>query len=148
MTSPDDRSVADHPPSREAVAIDRRFTADDLYRIRAEVSAHASHLGASEAQVERLLIVASELATNAVRHGGGGGRLQLWRASDRLFCRVSDDGPGIPDPQRGRERPASAAIGGRGLWLCRQLSDSLDMARLGGRTVVTAMIELNRREPD
>jgi anti-sigma regulatory factor (Ser/Thr protein kinase) len=144
MTSPDDKSVVGFPPSREAIAVDRRFTADDLYRIRVEVSANAGHLGASDAQVERLLIVASELATNAVRHGGGRGRLQLWRASDRLFCRVSDDGPGIPDPERGRERPAPAAIGGRGLWLCRQLSDSFGMGRAGGRTVVTAMIELNR----
>jgi anti-sigma regulatory factor (Ser/Thr protein kinase) len=147
VTSPGDKRVTDHPPSHEVTTVDRWFTADDLYRVRAEVAAHASQMGASEAQVERLLIVASELATNAVRHGGGGGRLQLWLAHDRLFCRVSDEGPGIPDPQRGHERPAPTAIGGRGLWLCRQFSDSLDIARTGGRTVITTMIELDRGKP-
>jgi anti-sigma regulatory factor (Ser/Thr protein kinase) len=148
MTSPRDKRVADHPPSHEAITVDRWFTADDLYRVRAEVASHASQMGASETQVDRLLIVASELATNAVRHGGGSGRLQLELTHDRLFCRVSDEGPGISDLQRGHERPAPTAIGGRGLWLCRQLSDSFDMARVGGRTVITAMIELNHRESD
>src|SRR5262245_63760105 len=82
--------------------VDRSFSADDLYALRAEVAAHASALGASRSQLERILIVASELATNVVRHGGGSGRLTLWRDGPMLRCRVSDRGPGFVDATVGR----------------------------------------------
>jgi anti-sigma regulatory factor (Ser/Thr protein kinase) len=59
--------------------VDHWFDADGLYTLRAEVAAHASALGATGPQGETLVVVAGELATNAIRHGGGRGRLRLWR---------------------------------------------------------------------
>jgi anti-sigma regulatory factor (Ser/Thr protein kinase)/ribosomal protein S18 acetylase RimI-like enzyme len=122
--------------------VDRSFSADDLYALRAEVAAHASALGADRSQLERMLIVASELATNAVRHGGGSGRLILWRDGRLLRCRVSDRGPGLADAEVGRTAPDPTASGGRGLWLCRQLADSLEIEP-NPHVTVTAGIDLN-----
>ncbi len=127
-----------------AAPVDRRFDAGDLSCLRAELAATATRLGASDASVERLLIVASELATNAIRHGGGAGRLRLWRDGSRLCCQVSDCGPGLGDARRGTRRPSPSAIGGRGLWLCRQLSDSLDIVRRDRQTIITSTIEAER----
>src|SRR5688500_2581157 len=81
----------------EAVAVDHQFDADGLYALRAALAAHADHLGAPREQVERLLIVGGELATNAIRHGGGSGRLRLWRDGDLLRCQISDCGQGMRD---------------------------------------------------
>src|SRR2546429_9741611 len=62
-----------------AAALEQRFDRDSLYALRAAVAAHAAHMGAPPDRVSHLVIVASELASNAVRHGGGKGRLRLWR---------------------------------------------------------------------
>jgi anti-sigma regulatory factor (Ser/Thr protein kinase)/GNAT superfamily N-acetyltransferase len=126
--------------------VDRSFSADDLYVLRAEVAAHVSALGASRSQLERILIVASELATNAVRHGGGSGRLTLWREGHLLHCRVSDHGPGLADAEVGHTMPHPTAPAGRGLWLCRQLADYLEVEPTPHATV-TATIDLNGQAP-
>lgn len=107
----------------EEVWLDLRFDSDGLYAMRSSVAAHAGDLGASTQVVERVLIVASELATNAVRHAGGRGRLRLWASGGRLHCEVSDSGRGLGDITAGTERPAPTAPGGRGLWISRQLAD-------------------------
>jgi anti-sigma regulatory factor (Ser/Thr protein kinase) len=146
MTSPEPIATPGQPPppADEAV-IDRRFAVDDLYTVRAEVAAHAAGLGASPADLERLLIVASELATNAIRHGGGNGRLQLWANDGMVRCRVVDGGPGLTDPEVGMVRPDPDAAGGhRGLWLCRQLSDELTVESSPVGTAITAGFHLAR----
>ena len=50
---------------------------------------------------DRSTAYSSELATNAVRHGGGSGRLRLWTDDQVLVCEVSDTGAGITDPNPG-----------------------------------------------
>jgi anti-sigma regulatory factor (Ser/Thr protein kinase) len=127
MVTPEsaDLASARPPPSVpvEEVSLDLPFDSDGLYAVRSSVAAHAGHLGASTQVVQRVLIVASELATNAVRHGGGRGRLRLWAAGGRLHCEVSDSGRGLRDIMAGAERPSPTAPGGRGLWISRQLAD-------------------------
>jgi anti-sigma regulatory factor (Ser/Thr protein kinase) len=150
MTSPDPPANA---PGRatgvpEVVAVDQPFSADDLYSLRAAVVAHAGSLGAPPVQVERLLIVASELATNAIRHGGGG-RLRLWRQHTRLHLQVSDDGPGLADHTVGSKPPAPMAAGGRGMWICRQLADDLHITNGPLGTTITATLDLGAQQgPD
>ncbi|GLI02546.1 ATP-binding protein [Phytohabitans aurantiacus] len=130
-------------PLDAAVDVDQTFDADGLYALRATLAAHASALGAPDEQVEHLLIVAVELATNAIRHGGGSGRLRLWRDNGHLYCQVSDRGPGIPDATVGRTPPDPTRLdGGRGMWICRNLAARIVIDRgPGGRgATVTAAI--------
>jgi anti-sigma regulatory factor (Ser/Thr protein kinase) len=126
----------------EVVAVDHRFDADGLYTLRSSVAAHANHLGAGPDDLERLLIVASELATNAIRHGSGSGRLRLWLVNGELRCQVSDDGPGLADLTAGTRLPEPMAVGGRGLWICRRLCDQLEIETGPDGTVVTAGFNL------
>jgi anti-sigma regulatory factor (Ser/Thr protein kinase) len=126
----------------EVVDVDHSFDVDGLYALRATIAAHASHLGARPEQVEHLLIVASELASNAIRHGGGGGRLLLWQADNTLYCQVTDNGPGLADQTVGTTRPAHNSADGRGLWICRNLTAALtiELGPDGSGTTVTAAI--------
>jgi anti-sigma regulatory factor (Ser/Thr protein kinase) len=124
-----------------AVALDQPFDGDGLFSLRAAVAAHSASLGAGEELVEELVMVANELASNAIRHGGGTGRLRLWRDGDLIHCEVSDDGPGLEDAEAGRERVPLTAYGGRGLWVVRQMSQLVDV-RTGpkGATVTAALL--------
>jgi anti-sigma regulatory factor (Ser/Thr protein kinase) len=123
-----------------AVALDQTFNLDRLYALRSALVAHGSELGAAVPELDRLVLVASELATNAVRHGGGSGRLRLWRHGDALVCEVSDWGPGIADPATGTDPVDPGARGGRGLWICRQLADEVWIRDGSPGAVVTVSI--------
>jgi anti-sigma regulatory factor (Ser/Thr protein kinase) len=146
MSSPDppvhssQRRIPAQAP--DVADVDQPFDADGLYVLRATLAAHASRLGTTDQQ-ERLLIVASELATNAIRHGGGSGRLRLWHQDRALYCQVSDDGPGFADPAVGATRPdPTSSDGGRGMWICRRLAGQLviESGPHGRGATVTAVI--------
>jgi anti-sigma regulatory factor (Ser/Thr protein kinase) len=130
------------PGVPEVVTLDQPFTADGLYSVRAAVAAHAEDLGASPAIRDHLLIVASELATNAVRHGGGAGRLRLWVDDGRLHLQVTDQGPGFTDPSVGLKPPDQYRLGGRGMWICRHLCQDLHIDTGPTGSTVTAVISL------
>jgi anti-sigma regulatory factor (Ser/Thr protein kinase) len=139
------RTDLDRP---DDVALDRPFGAGGLYALRAAVAAHASALGGGTAQVESLVIVASELATNAILHGGGGGRLLLWRADGWIAMRVSDHGTGLPDPETAGTSPQSpSATGGRGLWITRNLCDEMAISAGATGTTVTVSLRLPADAP-
>ncbi|MET7425908.1 ATP-binding protein [Dactylosporangium sp. NPDC005555] len=126
-----------------AVDVDQTFDVDGLYGLRATLAAHASRLGADDEQIEHLLLVASELATNAIIHGGGTGQLRLWHHDTVLYCQVTDQGPGILDPAGGSTMPdPTRSEGGRGLWICRNLTAelSVDVGPDGRGTTVTATL--------
>ena len=83
--------------------------------------------------MDRAMLVADELVTNAVVHSRTEMRLRLELRGDRLHIAVRDGGPGLlrlvaPDPQ---------AEGGRGLWLIEQLARSWGVNRHpdGGKVV-------------
>lgn len=115
--------------------LDRRFDSDGLFSLRSAVAAHAGDL-ADRSSAEDMVLVAHELATNAVRHGGGQGRLRLWATDGRLWCEVSDRGPGLRDPVRvGTAPPAPTMPGGRGLWIVRQMSDLTIFTTATGTTI-------------
>ncbi|MEU4234280.1 ATP-binding protein [Nonomuraea sp. NPDC026600] len=85
------------------------------------------------------------MTTNAVRYGGGGGRLSLWQASDRLHCQVTDSGPGLPWPDKRSHRPVPPGSG-RGPWLARQWVNHLTIESDANATTVT--LETAAPQPD
>ena len=109
----------------DVVDVDQLFDTTGLYALRATLAAHASRLGASDEEIERLVTVAGELATNAIHHGGGTGRMRLWHDDTALYLQVTDQGPGIADQTVGTVPPTPTSTSGRGLWICRNLSQRL-----------------------
>ncbi|HEY3008482.1 MAG TPA: ATP-binding protein [Micromonosporaceae bacterium] len=135
--------VSPQPP--EPAVLDQRFDGNGLYALRAAVSAHAAMSGAPDHVVEDVVVIANELASNAVRHGGGNGRLLMWRNATAVHCRVIDRGPGMSTAPTtvGTHRAPPRAPGGRGLWIVRQLSHNLDVATGPEGTTVTATVLLD-----
>ena len=86
--------------------------------------------------LQDLLLVVTEIAVNGLRHGRGECRLRVWRYLDTVVCEVTDEGPGPADPLAGYAAPAGDSLGGRGLWLVRQLCDALAIAAVDGRVAV------------
>jgi anti-sigma regulatory factor (Ser/Thr protein kinase) len=108
------------PPPPEA----RRFvfTGERLSDLRKLVARCAGSAGLGPQRTSDLVLAASEVATNSVRHGGGEGTLSIWREPGTLICEVRDHGR-ITDPLVGRERPSPDKLRGRGMWLVNQLCD-------------------------
>lgn len=99
------------------------------------------HLLVEENERADLLLVASELCSNAVRHASGQhGALAVraWADADSIVVEVEDDGPGMELSAR-LEDPDLDAEHGRGLYVVRALTDDLTVTRVEERTVVRAV---------
>jgi anti-sigma regulatory factor (Ser/Thr protein kinase) len=132
MTGPESPVEQSLRPADPAAAVtpdefdvEQPFDADGLHALRSTLAAHASSLGAPTEQIEQLVIVASELATNAIRHGGGSGQIRLWHRDRTLYCQVSDEGPGLSDLTVGQHLPPLQALTGRGMWIVRSIATAL-----------------------
>lgn len=116
--------------------------AESLRRMRRLISGYGRRWALPDSTVQRVVLVAHELAVNAIRHGGGCAWLRLWRSGQLLCCQVRDAGPGLAEPEEaGRLLPSPDHPGGRGLWLVRRLSAHLHISsRPGDGTTVTASV--------
>jgi anti-sigma regulatory factor (Ser/Thr protein kinase) len=95
--------------------------------------------GLADLALSNFVLAVNEIATNSVRHAGGGGRVRLWRSAADLWCEVVDAGRGIPAGRiAGYQRPPPGHIGGWGLWLARHLCGDLhiETGRSGTRVVL------------
>jgi anti-sigma regulatory factor (Ser/Thr protein kinase) len=90
--------------------------------VREFVTACAAGAGLGSEKLGDLVLAATEIAANSVRHGGGRGVMRIWHEEDALICEVHDEGR-IAEPLVGRVRPTDGQIGGYGLWLANQLCD-------------------------
>ncbi|WP_261994269.1 ATP-binding protein [Streptomyces sp. t39] len=80
-----------------------------------------------------ILLLVSEVVTNAYRHGGAPYELELVRGHGRLWVQVSDASPERPRPH-GPHRAARAS--GHGLYLLQRLAADWGWARRGrGKSV-------------
>lgn len=130
---------ATRPP--HDVAAEQSFTLNGLAEVRAVVGEQAARLGLSKDRTADFVLAVDEIACNSVQHGGGDGALRLWPEQDRLVCEISDRG--VLDAQYlERDRPATDAVSGRGLWLAQQLCDELQITSTSSGTVVRAGIRL------
>ncbi len=113
------------PPPR-AGAAELSFSASDLKSVRSFATAHAQAAGLDPRRTEDLALALNELATNSIRHSGGGGVARAWREKGELICEVEGGGT-IEDPLAGRRKPDPEQISGRGLWIVNQVSDLVEI---------------------
>lgn len=130
-------------PGQNPDGLEQRFDATNLVSLRSAVAAHGGALGLDPIRVNDLVLVAHEMATNAVRHGGGNGTLRVWRVDGSIFCEVSDAGTGFLFT-RPEHRPALNATGGRGLWIIARLVDEMTVDSTDAGTVAIVEIRLPR----
>jgi len=121
------------------------FQFDTLVSVRRQVERQAHAAGLSDISLYKFVVAVNEIMTNAVHHGGGSGRLRLWRDPDNLHCEVVDQGPGIPGGRiNGHNRPAPGTIGGWGLWLTHEICDAVDVVTGATGTKVRLLYALRR----
>lgn len=125
------------------------FTAGDVAALRNRVRQHADQAGLSGEQIDGFLIGVNEAMTNAVRHGGGTGNVRLWRNGD-LVCEVHDDGCGFAADEYVQRvvRPQATPVGGVGLWLAREMTESLRITSGPDGTTVRIGARLPDNETD
>lgn len=140
MAAPD--SGIPTPTHAPLVAVE--FRRSDLGPVRRLVAVAAAQAGLFGTRLQSFVLAVNEITTNAVLHGGGLGRLRLWRAGQTLVCEISDAGPGLPDGQIAPDiPPPPEATNGRGLWLTRVLCDrfSLSSNRYGTTVRVATSLD-------
>jgi anti-sigma regulatory factor (Ser/Thr protein kinase) len=114
---------------------------DDLRRVRAFVTEHASSAGAAPRRVGDLVLAVGELTANTHRHTSSGGTVSIWATGDELIGQVQDSGH-ISDPLAGRRIPAPDQGGGQGIWLVHQLCDLVEVRTGPTGTVIRLSMQL------
>jgi anti-sigma regulatory factor (Ser/Thr protein kinase) len=98
---------------------------NDLRPIRRLIEDRAIRSGLSGERAANLVLAASELAANTLRHTDDGGTARVWHTRSEILCQVEDQG-WIADPLAGRRRrPATEP--GHGLWLVNQVCDLVEL---------------------
>ena len=131
VTAPFGEPLPEPPADAEVLP----FTSGTLSSVRRLVNLRAAAAGLSLERAGDLVLAVNEVATNSVRHAGGGGVLRMWQADDALICEVADDSR-IADPLAGRRRPPSGQSGGHGLWLCNQICELVQLRTFATGSVV------------
>jgi anti-sigma regulatory factor (Ser/Thr protein kinase) len=126
-----DQPLAPPPPGATRLG----FGLEDLTGVRLLVGERAGAAGLSRERAGDLVLAINELATNAIRHGDGGGTLHVWNRPGRLVCQVQDTGH-ISDPLAGRRVPVHDVPGGLGLWTVNQLCDLVEVRTAAAGTTV------------
>jgi anti-sigma regulatory factor (Ser/Thr protein kinase) len=97
---------------------------DDIERFRERLARELMAAKVPEATALDMLVAGTEVATNAVRHGGGIEEVRVGNAAGRFVCEVIDRGRGFDDPAAGYLVPRAGT--GSGLWVARQLTWRLE----------------------
>jgi anti-sigma regulatory factor (Ser/Thr protein kinase) len=100
------------------------YVGQDLERFRERLAADLAAEGVPKAKALEMLVAATEVAANAVRHGPGIEEVRVGRVDGRFVCEVIDRGEGFDDPVAGYLAPRPGS--GTGLWVARQLTWRLE----------------------
>ena len=130
-----ERGPEDDLPEPTGPAERMTFTLDEVSEVRRLVRRRGAEAGLGRDRTGDLVLAVSEVATNSVLHGGGGGVLSIWQDADTLICEVRDRGR-IADPLIGRARPTRLQAGGRGMWLVNEVCDLVQVRSLADGNVV------------
>jgi anti-sigma regulatory factor (Ser/Thr protein kinase) len=118
-----------------------------LSRVRMDLRARIAHpsvaSGSTEDARDGLLLVFEELASNAIRHGGGDVRALIVAGRGGWLLDLSDEAPDRPPVPAVDRDPA---LGGMGLHLVAQLSTGYGWEKRPGRKHVWAMLPSGREE--
>ena len=136
LLAPFDAPLAAHRGPAEILG----FEAGDLADVRQVVQRRATAARLPAEKVDDIVLAASEIACNSVRHGGGRGVLRVWTAADGVMCEIRDGGH-LTDPLAGRRRPSWTRPGGWGLWLAHQLCDLVQVRSDPDGTTVRLLME-------
>jgi len=124
-------------------------TGDDVVRVRQQVRVVAAKSGLSLVDQTKVVTAASELARNALVHGGGGlARVDVvTSALGRNGIRIgfTDDGPGIADVDLALTDGWSSGDGlGLGLSGARRLVDEFDIQTAPGQGTTVTLVKWGR----
>jgi len=115
----------------------RLISSEDVVIVRQAVRRQAIEIGFSLVDQTKIVTAASELARNAILHGGGGrASIDVLMNGTRRGIRlvVEDDGPGIADVEQAM-RDGFSTVGGLGLGLsgAKRLSSEFSISSEPGR---------------
>ncbi|MET8180539.1 sensor histidine kinase [Streptomyces sp. NPDC005336] len=111
------------PPSPHS-AVSMQIRPTDLHTVRAFVTEQAKRCGVAGDALHNLLVAVTEVATNAIRHGGAPVTLRAW-PDDGLICEITDSGHWQPEELLTWTPPESALEAGFGLWGVGMLCDTV-----------------------
>jgi anti-sigma regulatory factor (Ser/Thr protein kinase) len=133
-----DRPLLPPPATAETLGYET-----DLRPVRRLVDGHAVRAGLPDERAANLVLAASELAANTLRHTSAGGTVQVWRTEDEILCQIQDRG-WITDPLAGRiRRPPDES--GHGLWVVNQVCDLAEIRT--GEAGTTIRIHMSIQKP-
>ena len=128
------------PPPATAETLDYLT---DLRPMRHLVADHARRAGLPDDRAADLVLAASELAANTLRHTDAGGTLHVWHSATEVLCQIRDQG-WITDPLAGRRRRAPDERG-HGLRVVNEVCDLVELRT--GRAGTTVRLHMRLTEP-
>lgn len=97
---------------------------DDIGVFRERLAGALRSEGVTRTRAMEMLVAGTEIAANALAHGGGVEEVRVGRAEGRFVCEIVDRGPGFDDPLAGYGAPQAGDHSG--LWVARQLAWRLE----------------------
>ena len=124
-------------------------TGDDVVRVRQQVRVVAAKTGLSLVDQTKVVTAASELARNALVHGGGGlARVEVVTSAlgkNGIRIGFSDEGPGIADVDLALTDGWSSGAGlGLGLSGARRLVDEFELTSKPGTGTSVVVVKWSR----
>lgn len=116
---------------------------EPISTLRYRLGEVAGQMGIEGDLRDDFLLAVNEIVTNAVLHGGGTAEVTVGRNDDLLVAEISDRGRGIDSTLLGYLPPPSDELGGRGIWLARQLVDGVDLIGSERGTIVRLAVRLS-----